>query len=220
MSRVAIARSLTQFWNLRQRTVYLSKFVGTMASNGATPAKFPRLDERLVWVDLEMTGLDVSKEKIMEAAVLITDSKLEVVAEGPNIIIHVDNETLDSMDNWCKTHHGESGLTEGCRKSKITLEAAEDQLLQFVVQHTDKGKAPLAGNSVHADKKFLDKYMPKLMKHLHYRIVDVSTIKELCRRWYPAEFEGAPKKKLAHRALDDIKESIAEMKYYKETIFK
>ncbi|KAK4300838.1 hypothetical protein Pmani_026989 [Petrolisthes manimaculis] len=186
----------------------------------ATDSKIPRLSERLVWIDLEMTGLDVSKEEIMEAAVLVTDSELNVVAEGPNLVLKVDGTVLNQMNDWCKSHHGKSGLTDACRKSTITLSAAEDQLLQFVTQHTEKGKAPLAGNSVHADKRFLDKYMPKLMKHLHYRIVDVSTVKELCRRWYPEEFTGAPSKKLSHRALDDIKESIAELKYYKDSIFK
>ncbi|XP_027234853.2 oligoribonuclease, mitochondrial [Penaeus vannamei] len=191
-----------------------------MSSEGQIPAKVPRLNERLVWVDLEMTGLDVTKEEIMEAAVIVTDSDLNVVAEGPNLVLKVEDKVLDNMNDWCKQHHGDSGLTASCRKSEVTLAAAEDQLLQFVTQHTEKGKAPLAGNSVHADKKFLDKYMPKLMKHLHYRIVDVSTVKELCRRWYPEEFSSAPSKKVAHRALDDIKESIEELKYYKSAIFK
>ncbi|KAG7163240.1 oligoribonuclease, mitochondrial-like [Homarus americanus] len=192
----------------------------TMSSHTDIPTKIPRLSERLVWVDLEMTGLDVEKEEIMEAAVIITDSELNVVSEGPNIILKVEDKVLDNMNDWCRQHHGKSGLTEGCRKSIISLSAAEDQLLQFVTQHTEKGKAPLAGNSVHADKKFLDKYMPKLMKHLHYRIVDVSTVKELCRRWYPEDFTAAPSKKVSHRALDDIKESIEELKYYKSSIFK
>lgn len=195
-------------------------FYSKMSGDQEVPAKVPRLSERLVWVDLEMTGLDVQKETIMEAAVLITDSELNMVAEGPNIILKVDNDLLDNMNDWCKDHHGKSGLTDKCRSSKITLSAGEDQLLQFIAQHTEKGKAPLAGNSVHADKRFLDKYMPKLMKHLHYRIVDVSTVKELCRRWYPEDFTGAPSKKLSHRALDDIRESIEELKYYRSTIFK
>ncbi|KAG0729114.1 Oligoribonuclease, mitochondrial [Chionoecetes opilio] len=191
-----------------------------MSSTAPTPAKLPRLTERLVWVDLEMTGLNVEKEEIMEAAVIVTDSDLNIVAEGPNLVLKVDDETLDNMNDWCKEHHGKSGLTDSCRKSTVSLSAAEDQLLQFVTEHTEKGKAPLAGNSVHADKKFLDKYMPKLMKHLHYRIVDVSTVKELCRRWYPEEFSSAPAKKVSHRALEDIKESISELAHYKSSIFK
>ncbi|XP_045614386.1 oligoribonuclease, mitochondrial isoform X2 [Procambarus clarkii] len=174
----------------------------------------------MFWLYKNMTGLDVENEQIMEAAVIVTDSELNIVAEGPNLVLKVEDKVLDTMNDWCKQHHGESGLTEACRKSTITLSAAEDQLFQFIVQHTDKGKAPLAGNSVHSDKKFLDKYMPKLMKHLHYRIVDVSTVKELCRRWYPEEFAAASKKKVAHRALDDIKESIEELRYYKATVFK
>ncbi|XP_068244798.1 probable oligoribonuclease [Palaemon carinicauda] len=193
---------------------------GKMSGDQEVPVKVPRLSERLVWIDLEMTGLDVEKETIMEAAVLITDSELTVVAEGPNIVLKVEDSLLDNMNDWCKEHHGKSGLTDKCRSSKISLAAAEDQLLQFVAQHTEKGKAPLAGNSVHADKRFLDKYMPKLMKHLHYRIVDVSTVKELCRRWYPEDFTNAPAKKLSHRALDDIKESIEELRYYRSAIFK
>ncbi|KAK7063198.1 Oligoribonuclease, mitochondrial [Halocaridina rubra] len=184
------------------------------------PTKLPKLNERLVWVDLEMTGLDVEKETIMEAAVIITDSELNLVAEGPNLAFTVEDNLLDNMNDWCKEHHGKSGLTAKCRNSDVTLAAGEDQLLQFIAQHTEKGKAPLAGNSVHADKKFLDKYMPKLMKHLHYRIVDVSTVKELCRRWYPEDISGAPPKKTSHRALDDIRESIEELKYYRATIFK
>ncbi|XP_069953126.1 oligoribonuclease, mitochondrial isoform X3 [Cherax quadricarinatus] len=151
------------------------------SSDSHIPTKIPKISERLVWVDLEMTGLNVEEEKIMEAAIMITDGDLNVVAEGPNLILKVDDRVLDNMNEWCKKHHGENGLTDECRKSTITLSAAEDQLLQFVTQHTEKGKAPLAGNTIHSDKKFLDKYMPKLMNHLHYRLVDVSTVKELCR---------------------------------------
>ncbi|XP_045139375.1 oligoribonuclease, mitochondrial-like [Portunus trituberculatus] len=212
------------FWVARALQRVCLQSVGlrsfTMTSNSPTPAKVPKLTERLVWVDLEMTGLDVSKEEIMEAAVIVTDSDLNIVAEGPNLVLKVEDKILDNMNDWCKEHHGKSGLTEACRKSTISLSAAEDQLLQFVANHTEKGKAPLAGNSVHADKKFLDKYMPKLMKHLHYRIVDVSTVKELCRRWYPEQFSMVPTKKVSHRALEDIKESIEELSYYKSSIFK
>ncbi|RXG52981.1 Oligoribonuclease, mitochondrial [Armadillidium vulgare] len=198
----------------------MRRSMASAASDSETPSKFMKVDERLVWVDLEMTGLNTDKDRIMEAAVIVTDSNLDVIREGPNLVIKVDDGTLDNMNEWCKKHHGESGLTEACRKSDVTLQMAEDRILEFLVQHTEQGKAPLAGNSVHADKKFLDKYMPKLMKHLHYRIVDVSTVKELCRRWYPTEFTNAPKKKVCHRALDDIRESIDELKYYKTTVFK
>eukprot|EP00670_Eutreptiella_braarudii_P018410 CAMPEP_0174350074 /NCGR_PEP_ID=MMETSP0811_2-20130205/7051_1 /TAXON_ID=73025 ORGANISM="Eutreptiella gymnastica-like, Strain CCMP1594" /NCGR_SAMPLE_ID=MMETSP0811_2 /ASSEMBLY_ACC=CAM_ASM_000667 /LENGTH=275 /DNA_ID=CAMNT_0015478061 /DNA_START=19 /DNA_END=845 /DNA_ORIENTATION=+ len=177
-------------------------------------------DDAMVWVDLEMTGLDVDNDVIMEMACLITDKNLQVIAEGPNIVIHVDDAQLNAMNDWCKTHHGQSGLTDACRKSEISLAQAEAAMLEFVAQHVPPGKCPLAGNSIHADKKFLDKYMPKFMGHLHYRIVDVSSLKELCRRWYPREFTQAPKKGLAHRALDDIKESLAELQYYRSAMFK
>lgn len=177
-------------------------------------------EERLIWVDLEMTGLDIETCHILEIACLITDDKLNIIAEGPNLIIHQPDEILDGMNKWCIDHHGKSGLTEQCKKSDVSLQAAEMALLSFVRQHTPPGKCPLAGNSVHADKKFLDKFMPEFTKHLHYRIVDVSTIKELCRRWYPDEYKGSLKKRATHRALEDIIESISELKYYRKTIFK
>ncbi|XP_051895964.1 small fragment nuclease [Pristis pectinata] len=175
---------------------------------------------RMVWVDLEMTGLDIEKDKIIEMACIITDSDLNILAEGPHLIVNQPNELLDGMSEWCAEHHGKSGLTQAVRDSKITLQQAEYEFLSFVRQHTPPGLCPLAGNSVHADKKFLDKYMPQFMRHLHYRIIDVSTIKELCRRWYPDEYEDAPKKKASHRALDDIHESIKELKFYRMHIFK
>lgn len=177
-------------------------------------------EERLIWVDLEMTGLDVETCYILEIACLITDDKLNIIAEGPNLIIHQSDDILENMNKWCKDQHGRSGLTEQSRKSEVTLQAAEMAVLSFVRQHTPPGKCPLAGNSVHADKKFLEKFMPEFIKHLHYRIVDVSTIKELCRRWYPEEYKEGLTKKATHRALEDIIESISELKYYKKSIFK
>ncbi|XP_069750683.1 small fragment nuclease [Narcine bancroftii] len=175
---------------------------------------------RMVWVDLEMTGLDIEKDKIIEMACIITDSDLNIVAEGPHLIVNQPNELLDGMSEWCAEHHGKSGLTQAVRDSKINLQQAEYEFLSFIRQHTPPGLCPLAGNSVHADKKFLDKYMPQFMRHLHYRIIDVSTIKELCRRWYPDEYEDAPKKKASHRALDDIRESIRELRFYRMHVFK
>ncbi|XP_072449271.1 small fragment nuclease [Chiloscyllium punctatum] len=176
--------------------------------------------KRMVWVDLEMTGLDIEKDKIIEMACIITDADLNILAEGPHLIVNQPNELLDGMSEWCTEHHGKSGLTQAVRDSKISLQQAEYEFLSFVRQHTPPGLCPLAGNSVHADKKFLDKYMPQFMKHLHYRIIDVSTIKELCRRWYPDEYEDAPKKKASHRALNDIRESIKELQFYRTHIFK
>jgi len=175
---------------------------------------------RLVWVDLEMTGLDIDTCHIIEMACLITDENLHIIAEGPDLVIHQPDSALEAMDEWCTKHHGESGLTAAVRASKISLPQAEKTFLDFIKQYTPHKECPLAGNSVHADKKFLDKYMPKFMDHLHYRIVDVSTIKELCRRWYPKTYEQVPKKKEQHRALEDIKESIIELQFYKQTIFK
>ncbi|KAG8569490.1 hypothetical protein GDO81_014432 [Engystomops pustulosus] len=162
------------------------------------------MDQRMVWVDLEMTGLDIKKDEIIEMACLITDSDLNILAEGPNLIIKQPDELLDSMSNWCKEHHGKSGLTQAVRDSKISLAQAEYEFLSFIRKHTPPGVCPLAGNSVHVDKQFLNKYMPQFMRHLHYRIIDVSTVKELCRRWYPVEYECAPKKAASHRLENPI----------------
>ncbi|XP_034610439.1 oligoribonuclease, mitochondrial [Trachemys scripta elegans] len=178
------------------------------------------MGQRMVWVDLEMTGLDIEKDQIIEMACLITDPDLNILAEGPNLIINQPDELLDGMSEWCKEHHGKSGLTKAVKESTISLQQAEYEFLSFVRQQTPPGLCPLAGNSVHADKKFLDKYMPQFMRHVHYRIIDVSTVKELCRRWYPEEFEFAPKKVASHRALDDIRESIKELQFYRNSIFK
>ncbi|KAF4108406.1 small fragment nuclease [Onychostoma macrolepis] len=178
------------------------------------------LAQRMVWVDLEMTGLNIEKDQIIEMACIVTDSDLNVIAEGPNLIINQPDELLDGMSDWCKDHHGKSGLTQAVKDSHITLQQAEYEFLSFIRQHTPPGQCPLAGNSVHADKKFLDKFMPQFMRHLHYRIIDVSTIKELSRRWYPEEYSLAPQKKSSHRALEDIQESIKELKFYRVNVFK
>lgn len=197
-----------------------------MSSTTESPRKKTRIagkdniEARIVWVDLEMSGLDLDKEHILEMACLITDDQLNIVAEGPELIIHQEDSVLDNMGEWCQKQHGNSGLTEAVRKSNISLEDAEQQMLDFVKKHTHKKQAPLAGNSVHVDRQFLEKYMKNFLNHLHYRIIDVSTVKELCRRWYPEDLGNAPTKNLSHRALDDIKESIEELKYYRSTIFK
>jgi len=175
-------------------------------------------NQRIVWVDLEMTGLDIDKDVILEMACLITDAELNIVAEGPQIVINHSEEILTNMNEWSQKHHGDSGLTESCRDSKVTLQEAEYKMLSFVRQFTPSKQCPLGGNSVHADKRFLDKYMPQFMSHLHYRIIDTSTVKELCRRWYPNVIP--PRKMLSHRALDDIRESIEELQFYRRTIFK
>ncbi|KAJ9071830.1 Phosphatidylinositol 3,4,5-trisphosphate-dependent Rac exchanger 2 protein, variant 2 [Entomophthora muscae] len=168
----------------------------------------------------KMTGLDLTKDKIIEVAAIITDKDLNVIAEGPNLIIHQPAEIMNNMNDWCKEHHGKCGLTAAVLASKLTIEEAEEQILSFVKKHVIKPKiAVLAGNSVHVDRSFLAIHMPRLIDHLHYRIIDVSTIKELARRWYPECLANAPTKKLAHRALEDVKESIIELRYYKKHFF-
>lgn len=176
--------------------------------------------ERLIWIDCEMTGLDVQTCHLLEIACIITDDQLNIIAKGPNIVIHQPDLVLDSMGEWCHQHHGQSGLTQKSRESRTSVSEAESELLQFVKRHTPPSSCPLAGNSVHVDKLFLARYMPQFVQHLHYRIVDVSTVKELCRRWYPTEYSLAPTKLGAHRALEDIEESINELKYYRKVIFK
>merc|ERR1712043_74537 len=167
-----------------------------------------------------MSGLDSKTDTLLEVAVIATDSNLNILGEGPNIVIHQNEDVLTNMGQWCIEHHGESGLTQKVRESTITLKKAEKQVVDFVKQWTKKGKSPLAGNSIGQDAKFLEKYIPDLMSQLHYRVIDVSTVKELCRRMNPEVFDGRPKKKLVHRALDDILESIEELKYYTENFFK
>ncbi|XP_065661960.1 oligoribonuclease, mitochondrial isoform X3 [Hydra vulgaris] len=175
---------------------------------------------RLVRVDLEMTGLDVDKDHIIEMAVLITDPDLNIIAEGPDIIINQPESILQKMGDWCKEQHGKSGLTKAVQVSRVTLNECEKEMIGFVSKYTNKEKCLLAGNTVHVDKEFLKKYMPDFMSLLHYRIIDVSTVKELCRAWYPLEYANAPKKINSHRALADIRESVDELKYYRKAIFK
>lgn len=175
--------------------------------------------ERLVWVDLEMTGLDVSRERILEIASIVTDGELNVIAEGPEIVVSQPAAVLDAMDDWNKKHHGESGLIDRVRASTIDTAEAERLTLAFVAEHVPAKSAPLAGNSIHQDRLFLAAYMKAFEAHLHYRNVDVSTLKELVRRWYPAQYDARPRKKGTHRALDDIRESIDELRYYRSAVF-
>ncbi|MEO0650922.1 MAG: oligoribonuclease [Planctomycetota bacterium] len=181
------------------------------------PASNADRADRIVWVDLEMTGLDPERERIIEAAILITDSALEIVAEGPELVIHQPNALLEAMDAWNTKHHGESGLTERVRTSTVSESDAEAQLLEFVRKHCPEGTAPLAGNSIWQDRRFLARYMPRLEGYLHYRLIDVSTLKELARRWRPDVIASAPAKRGSHRALDDIRESLEELRHYRDT---
>jgi oligoribonuclease len=175
----------------------------------------------LVWIDLEMTGLDPDREVIVEIAVIITDGSLTEMVEGPHLVIHAEDSVLENMAPIVQEMHATSGLIDDIRTSSWSTTRAEGQVLDFVKEHIpERGSAPLAGNSVHADRAFLRKHMPDLEAWLHYRNVDVSTVKELARRWYPGAFEKAPVKTGNHRALADIRESIAELQFYRETVFK
>ncbi len=173
----------------------------------------------LVWIDLEMTGLDPEKERIIEMATIITDSELNLVAEGPVVAINQPDSLLDAMDEWCTRTHGESGLTKRVRESKVSETEAEQQTLAFLKEYMKKGKSPLCGNSIGQDRRFLVKYMPELEDFFHYRNLDVSTVKELARRWRPDVLEGV-KKQGSHLALDDIRDSINELRHYREHFFK
>lgn len=174
---------------------------------------------RLVWIDMEMSGLDVERERVLEVAVVITDVGLRIIAEGPNLVLHQPASVLEAMDDWNRQHHGASGLVQRVQQSTHTEASADQQLLRFVQEHCAPRTAPLAGNSVHQDWLFLKRFMPALEDYLHYRHVDVSTVKELVRYWCPTVFAAKPHKKSAHRALDDIYESIDELRYYRDQAF-
>jgi oligoribonuclease len=167
-----------------------------------------------------MTGLDLGKDALIEVAVLVTDPDLNVVGQGVDVVIHADEAALAAMPEVVRAMHEKSGLTEAVRASTITLAEAEDMVLEYVTRHVpDPRTAPLCGNSIATDRGFLTRDMPRLDAHLHYRMIDVSSIKELCRRWYPRVYFGQPSKGLAHRALADIRESIRELEYYRRAIF-
>ncbi len=172
----------------------------------------------LVWIDMEMTGLDPEVDAILEIASLVTDNNLDIIAEGPVLAIHQAEETLTRMDDWNIEHHTASGLVARVRRSPVSVIEAQALTLGFVQRHTQRHSAPLCGNTVWQDRRFLKAYMPTLEDWLHYRIVDVSTVKELARRWKPDLAEGF-RKQNTHRALDDIRESVAELRYYRNTFF-
>ena len=174
-------------------------------------------DQNLIWIDLEMTGLDPETHKVIEIATIVTDSELNILAEGPVLAIHQPEAELEKMDEWCTTTHTGSGLVERIRASKIDEQEAVRQTIEFLEQWVPKGQSPICGNSVGQDRRFLYKHMPELEQYFHYRYIDVSTLKELTRRWKP-EVLGGFTKKGSHLALDDIRESIAELQYYRKTI--
>lgn len=175
----------------------------------------------LAWMDLEMTGLDPLRHTIVEIATLITDDDLEVVAEGPDLVIHAGPDVLAGMDKVVRSMHTKSGLLGAIETSSMTLADAGAATLEFLKAHIPEARTvPLCGNSIGTDRRFLATYLPDVEKWLHYRSIDVSTVKELSRRWYPEAYAAAPDKAGGHRALDDIRESLAELKYYREHVFR
>jgi oligoribonuclease len=176
--------------------------------------------DELVWIDCEMTGLDLGSDKLIEIAVLVTDADLNVLGDGVDVVVHTDDAALSSMVGVVTEMHTRSGLIDEVRASTVDLATAEKAVLDYIRQHVKQGKtAPLAGNSIATDRGFIARDMPALDSFLHYRMIDVSSIKELCRRWYPRIYYGQPAKGLAHRALADIHESIRELQYYRRTAF-
>jgi oligoribonuclease len=174
----------------------------------------------LVWIDCEMTGLDLARDALIEVAVVVTDADLHLLDDGLDIIIHTANGVLDAMLPFVRDMHASSGLTEEVRASTVTMSQAQAQVLDYIKSHIpEPNTAPLCGNSIATDRGFLNRDMPALDEHLHYRMIDVSSIKELAKRWYPRVYQSQPAKGLAHRALADIRESIQELAYYRTTLF-
>jgi len=187
-----------------------------------SPKKRRRIEgnrNHIVWVDLEMTGLE-PYQKIVEMAVIVTDYELNIVARGPDLVIFQPEDILMKMNPWCKKTFKKNGLTKRIRASKISTLECETKCLNFIKKHCEKNESPLAGNSIHVDRMFLAREMPRFLSYLHYRIIDVSTVKELAHRWNPEVWFAAPQKKCTHRALDDIEESIKELKHYRKYFFR
>ncbi len=192
-------------------------------SNSNQPASTPNDNNsrstNLIWIDLEMTGLEPEHDTIIEIATIVTDANLNLIAEGPSLAVHQSDAALEAMDEWCTRQHGQSGLTQRVRESVLGERDAELQTLAFLQQHVDQGASPMCGNSIGQDRRFLDKYMPELEAFFHYRNLDVSTLKELARRWKPEVLAGV-KKKGSHLALDDIRDSINELSHYRQHFIK
>jgi oligoribonuclease len=184
-------------------------------------AEASSVDDRLVWIDLEMTGLDLQRHRIVELAVLVTDAQLEVLADGLDLVVHQPPEVLAEMEDIVRKMHAKSALLAEIERSSLTLDAAGKEAIEYIKQFVpEPGTAPMCGNSIGVDRRFLDRYLPDLDRYLHYRSIDVSSLKELCRRWYPEAYKKRPSKTEAHRALDDIKESVAELRYYRDAIMR
>lgn len=177
-----------------------------------------RKNDRLVWVDMEMSGLQPETDRILEIAMIVTDGDLNIVAEGPVLVVHQEDAVLDRMDAWNKGTHGKSGLIDKVKASTLTEVEVEAECLAFLKQHVKSSISPMCGNTIHQDRRFMNRYMPKLEAYFHYRNIDVSTIKELCKRWQPEIAKGFLKQQ-AHTALADIIESVDELRYYREKLF-
>lgn len=177
-----------------------------------------RKNDRLVWVDMEMSGLQPETDRILEIAMIVTDGDLNIVAEGPVLVVHQEDVVLDRMDAWNKGTHGKSGLIDKVKASTLTEAEVEAECLAFLKQHVKSSISPMCGNTIHQDRRFMNRYMPKLEAYFHYRNIDVSTIKELCKRWQPEIAKGFSKQQ-AHTALADIIESVDELRYYREKLF-
>ena len=177
-----------------------------------------RKNDRLVWVDMEMSGLFPETDRILEIAMIVTDGDLNIVAEGPVLVVHQEDAVLDRMDAWNKGTHGKSGLIDKVKASTLTEADVEAECLAFLKQHVKSSISPMCGNTIHQDRRFMNRYMPKLEAYFHYRNIDVSTIKELCKRWQPEVAKGFSQQQ-AHTALADIIESVEELRYYREKLF-
>jgi oligoribonuclease len=177
-----------------------------------------RKNDRLVWVDMEMSGLQPETDRILEIAMIVTDGDLNIVAEGPVLVVHQEDAVLDRMDSWNKGTHSKSGLIDKVKASTLTEADVEAACLAFLKQHVKSSISPMCGNTIHQDRRFMNRYMPKLEAYFHYRNIDVSTIKELCKRWQPEIAKGFSKQQ-AHTALADIIESVEELRYYREKLF-
>jgi oligoribonuclease len=180
----------------------------------------PTNGDRLVWLDLEMTGLDLERHVIVEIAALVTDNELEPIDDGIDLIVHQPASALEQMDDFVTAMHTKSGLLPEIAASTLSLDDAGAQVLEYVRGHVAEGTSPLCGNSIGVDRRFLDRQLPELDRYLHYRSIDVSSFKELCRRWYPDVYKRRPDKTETHRALADVRESIAELRYYRENMLR